>query len=202
VITNIDAFSSANLRTQLTDETGTGTAMFTRTGVYRYQYIDAGAMIPQTTNPATADTFEYVTNNVMSDRLQFDTAAADYAQFKWVIPENWDTSTIKMKFHWTSSATDTDSAIWEISHATTGDNEAIDQAFGNTLTVTDNAQSAADEFYTSDATAAFTLQGTPSAGHMVWFRVSCTTGSTITEAVYLLGVTIQYLETTTETSSW
>ena len=112
------------------------------------------------------------------------------------MPKSWDGSTVTAQFYWTSTATDTDACIWGIQGLTVSDNESIDQAYGTAVEVTDNAQSAAEELYISDATSNITLDGgTPGETDMAFFQVyrDAADGSdTMAEDSRLIGVKLTY----------
>lgn len=210
--TNVAIFlatpSSANLRAALTDETGAGAAMFTRTGVYRTIYVDAAAMVPCTTNPAAAGSNEYTTNDIDVDYYAFDGGATEErVQFKMMMPLEWDLSTVKAKFFWTTAtgSTTADTVEWGIKAGALADSDAMDTALGTAVTVSDavTADNGAD-IQISAATAAMTVAGSPAAGEMVIFEIYRNTDGTddCAEDAWLLGVAIQYGESATEPSSW
>lgn len=199
--------SSANLRAALTDETGAGAAMFTRTGVYRTIYVDAAAMVPRTTDGAEAATEEYATNDIMSDHYLFDGATTNEGvQFKMMMPDEWDGSTIKVKVFWdaASGASASDGVVWSISAGAISNDDAIDAVLGTAQTVTDTVIAVGD-LHVSAATSALTVGGTPALGDLIWFeveRLQDNGSDTMAEDAKLLGIAIQYAESATEPSSW
>ena len=79
--------------------------------------------------------------------------------------------TITAQFIWACTGGGAAETVdWAIQGRSYGDNEAIDQAWGAAVVVTDTWQ-ADDTVHLSDATAAVTLAGTPAAGELVQFRV-------------------------------
>jgi hypothetical protein len=163
---------------------------------YNSIYIDAGAMVPCTTNGAEASTEEYGTNDIDMDVLAFDAGATEErAQFKLVMPENWDRSTIKAKFYWgnATGASAADTIEWGIKAGALSDDDAIDAALGTPQVITDTVIADGDLHITS-ATPSLTIGGTPALGDLVEFEVYRNTDGTddMVEDAWLLGVLIQY----------
>lgn len=202
VATFLGTPSSANLRAALTDETGAGAAMFTRTGVYRQLWIGAGAMIPRTTNGAAADTNEYATNDVMADRLLFDTTTEEGVGFWCNFTDQWGAGTVKVKFYWTADS-GSGGVAWGIAGQAYADDAAIDQALGTQVVTTDTLTATGDLCVTA-ASSAVTIADA-AAGLPVYFEVTreVANGSdTLAADAALLGVMIQYQESATEQSAW
>lgn len=194
--------SSSNLRAALTDETGAGAAMFTRTGVYRQLWIGAGAMIPRTTNGAAADTNEYATNDVMADRLLFDTTTEEGVGFWCNFTDQWGAGTVKVKFYWTADS-GSGGVAWGIAGQAYADDAAIDQALGTQVVTTDTLTATGDLCVTA-ASSAVTIADA-AAGLPVYFEVTreVANGSdTLAADAALIGVMIQYQESATEQSAW
>jgi hypothetical protein len=192
--------TSANLRTLLSDETGTGTAMFTRTGVRRTLYINAGAMIPRTTNGAATGTTQSTTNNIMMDTFDFDSTTEEGVGFWWTPPSTWDAGTITFKAHWTASA-GTGTAKWDFAARGYADDDAIDQALGTEQGSTDTLLATGD-MHISPTTSALTVGGTPAANRPVYIQVARDVATdTLNADAKLIGVTIEYTESATEPSA-
>lgn len=170
-------------------------------GVYRNIYIDAAAMVPRTTNGAEALTKEFATNDIMIDYLAFDSTTEEGVQFKMMLPDEWDLSTIKLKFYWDAAATASGTVIWGVRAGAYSDSDAIDAALGTQITVTDTLLTVGD-VHISPATAAVTVGGTPALGDLIVFQIVATTGGTIAVDQFLMGVSIQYKELTTPPTIW
>lgn len=172
-------------------------------GVYRYLYADAAAFVARTTNGAAKTSEEKATNDIMVDSYAFDQTTEEGIQFKFVLPDEWDAGTIKVKFYWTSD-TGTGNVVWGIRSGSYTDSDALDTALGTTVTVTDSAITA-DDVHVTSATGGMTVGGSPAAGHMIVFevlRIAGDASDTLADDAKLLGVALQYNETTTETSAW
>ncbi|MFA5340419.1 MAG: hypothetical protein WC332_01455 [Clostridia bacterium] len=174
----------------------TGTAEVIDTH-YDTIFIPASAMTSTATNGAVISTEEYATNDINMDYLLFDGTTEQYAEFQIPMPENWDRSTIKAKFFWTSNtgSTTNDTVEWEISCGALSDSDAIDAALGTAQVISDAllADNGTD-LQVSGATPAITIGGTPALGDLVHFKVSRNVGGTddMTENARLFGVWIQY----------
>lgn len=193
--------SSANLRSAVTDEVGTGSLMFTRTGVLRTLYVNAGAMIPRTTNGAATATVELATNDIMFDSLDFDQTTEEGVGFWVTFPHDWGAGTVTAKFHWTA-ASGTGTVKWDIAARGYTDDDALDQALGTEQTASADTLIATNDMHVSGTTPAITVGGSVAAGRPVYFQVTRDVGGDdLTGDARLLGVTLQYTESTTEASA-
>ena len=171
---------------------------------YNIIYVDAAAMVGCTTNGAASGTNEYVTNDIEWDYFAFDGGATEErAQFKLVMPEDWDRSTVLAKFIWStatgSSAADT--VEWGIKGQATSDDDAIDAAFGDAGEVISDTvivENGTDLQITAQ-TPAITVGGTPALGDLITFEVYRNTDGTddCAEDAWLFGIEIQYKKTNT-----
>ena len=194
--------TEANIDLDNCDNT-TSLFITTRTGVYRTQDMDAGAMVPRTTNGATTATTESTTNKVMNDVFDFDASTDEFVQVKWAMPDVWDLGTVKVKLYWTS-ASGSGNVIWGVQAVALGNDDAIDTAFGTAQTVTDTLITA-DDVHVTSATASITVSGTPALGDIVYFQIyrdADAGGDTLAVDARLLKVVIQYKESATEPSAW
>lgn len=185
-----DADDSDNLKQ---DDAQSIANLFSGTVVYKTQYVDAGAMKPATTNGAELADVETTTNARNFYAFDFDAATDESVEFKMTLPEAWDGTNIKVKFHWTDGATaGSGDVVWAIAALPVGDNDAIDTATLAASTVTDTFIATGD-MHTTSATSDLTMTG-HADGDMVFFRVyrDADNGSdTYTEDARLLGLTIQ-----------
>jgi hypothetical protein len=179
----------------------------TKTGVYRTIWVDAGAMVARETDGAEAATEEYATNDIMSDHFLFDGATTNEGvQFRVAMPDEWDRSTIKAKFFWDAAtgASASDGVVWQIAAGALSNDDAIDAALGTPVHV-DDAVTAVGDLHVTAATGAVTVGGSPALGDMVIFeveRLQDDGNDDMAEDAKLLGVQIQYQESSTEPSAW
>lgn len=164
-------------------------------------YIDAGAMVPCTTNGALQSTHEYPTNDIDIDHYAFDDGATEErVQFKLVMPESWDRGTVKAKFCWSSPTGSTagDTIEWGIKAGALSDSDAIDAALGTAQVISDVllANNGAD-IQISGATPAITVGGTPARNDIIIFEVYRNTDGVdnMVEDGWLMGVLIQFKKT-------
>lgn len=171
-----------------------------RTGVRRTMYVNAGAMIPRTTNGAQRNTVELITNDIMYDSMDFDGGATEEGVGFWVqMPPTWNGGNVTAKVHWTASGgVPTETVVWKISGRTFGDNDVLDQSLGIFQTVSDSYQTA-NAMHVSPTTAPITFSGDNSAGDPVYFQVSRDVANdNLSADAKLLGVVIEYTESSTE----
>jgi hypothetical protein len=152
-------------------------------------------MTARTSNGAASGTVETTTNKVMIRTLDFDAAAAEYAQFQIQMPKGWNESTVTALFVWSHAATATNfGVVWGVQGVALSDDDAIDVAFGTAQTVTDTGGTTND-LYRSNETAAVTTAGTPAENDVVVFQVyrDATNGSdTLAIDARLHGVALFY----------
>lgn len=203
VSSDMHAFlQTANDSAARTELGALGTA-YEPVGVYRTVPVPAGAMIPRTTNGAEAATQENATNDIMEDVMLFDAGATVEGVGFWVnFTDQWDAGTVKVKFSWTA-ASGSGGVTWGIAGQSYADSAAIDQALGTRVDVDDTLITAVD-LHTTAASAAVTIADA-AAGDWVYFEITRQTGDandTLAVDAELLGVTIQYLESSTEQAAW
>lgn len=172
-----------------------------RTGVVRNQWIPAGAMQARTTSGATSASTETSTNKVNYDYFDFTNASITYVQFGWAMPDEWNRGTIKVKFYWLP-ATGSGNIQWGIQAQALSDGDAMDSAWGTAQVILDTVGSTGNVHCTS-ATPALTVGGSPALGDVIQFQIyRDTTNNTLAATARLLGVAIQYTESSTEPSAW
>jgi hypothetical protein len=171
---------------------------------YRTIYVDAGSMVPTVTNGAGAGTEELATNDVMVDYWAFDTSTDEKVQFKLVMPEQWDLGTVKAKFYWKTSNTDTGTVAWFIHAVALADDDGMDTAFGTAVTATADAGSGADnDLHITAASADMTVIGGPLEGEMIMFQIyRDVSADTYNADAHLVGVNIQYREANEVSAAW
>lgn len=175
---------------------------------YNILSIDAAAMVGCTTNPPEFKKVEYGTNDIDTEVWAFDGGATEErVQFKTVMPENWDRGTLKAKFIWTgatgSSANDT--VEWAVKARAFGDSDAIDTALGTPQVITDTLiEDDGTDFQITDATPAFTVDGTPALHDLIVFEFYRNTDGIddMAEDAYLSHVIIQYKMATDAVAAW
>ena len=172
------------------------------TAVYRTIWLPAAAWIPRTTNGMGVDSAETSTNRVNTDVLLANATTDTFAQIAVKIP-NWNAGTIKAKVSWTAT-TGSGDCVFTVSGVAISNDDPLDAAQGTAQSVTD-ALTATNDVMETDATAAITIGGTPAADDLIILQLSrdADNGSdTFSADARILGVWIQYLETSTEPTSW
>jgi hypothetical protein len=133
--------------------------------------VMASQMWPTTTAgcAALAKT-EYGTNDIDLQTLDFDQTTVEYAQFMVWMPDNWDAGTVTFKALWTAAAgTAAQTVEWNLQGRSYANDDAIDQAWGTAVEVSDALIATGDVHISAESTAV-TLAGTPAAGEPVQFR--------------------------------
>lgn len=134
--------------------------------------IMAGSMQPSASGGSGVLT-NIATSANMPDvqTLNFHQSTQQHAQFAIPLPKRWNRGTITARFRWSHAATTTNfGCVWGIQAVAVGDNEAINQAYGTAVEVTDTGGTT-NRLYVSGETAAFTVANTPADGDTIFFRV-------------------------------
>jgi len=221
IVMNIDAdndetsqaFSIQNSGSDILAGTDTGNwtaAGWVAGANYRTIYVDAGGMVPAGTNGAQAATEEmHATNFTTMDYLAFDTSTEEYADFKLVMPEQYNNSTIKVKFYWKPADQEASvSVVWGIKAYAATDSDVLTGAsgvWGTEQVIEDESLNVNDDLHISSATPALTIAGSHSEGKLVFFRVFRKVGAAAddyADDAHLLGINIQYQETGTGSAAW
>ena len=178
----------------------------TRTGVYRTIWIPASAMTPRVTNGAAGATEEYAAQDIMMEEFLFDGTTSEGIQFTLNMPDEYNLGTVKMKLYWDAAtgASAGNGVVFGIKAGALSNDDAIDAALGTEVTVSDTVIAVGDLHITA-ATGAITIGGTPALGDMVVFQITrnpADASDTMSQDCKFLGASIQYLEGSTESSSW
>lgn len=184
--------------------TGAGNVMRTRTGVFRNITIPTDGWIINATNAATASTNNYTGTGYFSVPLySFADLQTNRITRIFEMPEAWDASTVKFKFHWSCTNT-TGDVKWWVHAKILPDNGDPATAWGTSVSVTDTAQTASRPLF-SGATGAMTFGGTPAAGGLAIvevYRDAGDSGDTLAGSAELWSINLGYTETATEPTAW
>ena len=213
--TNVATFlatpSSANLRGALTDETGTGGAVFatspTITGATvngitdlsatptRTLILTAAGATPTTTIGANVPiVVEAGTNDIDYYVVDFDASTEERCFWNVVLPDNYGGGTVTAVFYWTNAAGQSgEDVVWGIKARAYANDNPLDAAYGTEVTVADD-WIAQNDVHVSAATAAITIGGSPAGGQYFVFNVGRKVASDdLTGDARLLSVKIEYL---------
>lgn len=186
--------------------TGSGNFMRTRTGVYREIWIDAGAMIGSTTNGAATGTYAAVpgATDITQDVYDFDDTTSESTQFRISMPDAWDRGTVKFKFFFTQASATSGTNVMSIAGAAVSGGDSFALSLGTAVTIT-NAVPASTNTLSIATTGALTVGGTPALNDLLIFniaRLPSDAYDTASGDLRLHGVKMQYVESTTEPSTW
>jgi len=175
-----------------------------RVGVYRTVWIDAGAMVSSSTNGmATGSYTPSGSDNMTADAYDADDTTSESVQFKWAMPDEWDRGTVKVKFYMVSTNS-SGAAVFNLAGGAASHDDAFGAILGTAQQST-NTVTAANDLSVSAATAAITMAGTPALGDLLILKLSRLPGDdgdTLGGDARLLGLQLQYTESTTEPSAW
>lgn len=156
-------------------------------------WIPANAMTPRVTNGAAVGATELATNRIQLATLDFDAATIEYAQFAVAMPKSWNESTVSFIPHWSHAATTVNfGVVWGLRAMARSDGEALDNAMGTGVTVTDTGGTTSS-LYIAPESGAVTIGSTPAAQDLVIFEVyrDATNGSdTMAVDARLTGITL------------
>ena len=142
------------------------------TDPYKTISLDARAWQPTTTSGcADVAKVEAGTNDIDYDVLDFDASSDENAFCNFQMPYNYDGGVIKFRYVWTTASGDTDqTVVFELSGRSYADDDAIDQAVGTAVEVSDTWIADGD-VHISGISGDVTLAGTPAAGEFVHFEI-------------------------------
>jgi hypothetical protein len=163
--------------------------------------VTAGAISPSATGGCAAlAKVASAANQPDIITLDFDPTTQEFAQFSIAMPKSWDEGAITYKAHWSHPATTTNFGVgWSLQALAVSDNEAIAQAYGTAVVVTDTGGTT-NNIYATPESAAVTVAGTPAAEDLVFFRVArvpADAGDTMAVDARLHSLTL-YINTTAE----
>lgn len=156
-------------------------------------WIPASAWTPRTTNGPSVGTAELSTNKRMVKSLDFDASTQEYAQFSVWLPKSWDLSTFAYRVLWTT-ATGSGGVAWSLAARADGDDDALDQAMGTAVVVTDT-RIADNDLHMTGESGTLTAAGTAQEMDLVTFEVSrpvADAGDTKTGDAKFLGLHLYY----------
>ena len=111
------------------------------------------------------------------------------------MPDNWNAGTITFKAVWTAAAgTPAQAAEWNLQGRSYANDDAIDQAWGSSVEVSDALIATSDIHYSSESSAV-TLAGTPAIGELVQLRAwRDATNDTLAADAKLIGIKVYYIK--------
>lgn len=184
---------------------GSASATAKRTGVIRELWIDAGAMVPCSTNGATPSSYKAPgTDNSTLDVIDFNDTTGQACMFKLSMPQAWNAGTVKAKLCYTQASATSGTNVLSIAAGSYGSGEVLGSILGTAVTVT-NVVAATTNTLTCALTGAITVGGSPGVDDDLVFKVSRLPGDAYDTAsgnLRLHGIKLQYTETTTEPTSW
>lgn len=156
--------------------------------------LSASGGFPSTTNGA-ADPVktEFGGNGINMYFSAFDQSADEYMEWTVWMPDTWDGKNVSFSVCWTA-ASGTGDVIWGLQGRAYANDDAIDQAWGSGVTVTDTFIAANDVHFTEKSTDV-TLAGTPASGQLVQFRLyrdADVAGDTLNADALLISAKIYY----------
>jgi hypothetical protein len=159
-------------------------------------WIPAAAMYPSSTNGCSAlKQVEIAANQPELKVLDFADGADSYAQFSIAMPSYWNESTVTFRSFWTVTGTNTGT----VQFALEGLAKTSDDAIGGTAFSAPGEHTAlahsgtSNDIMVSAESEAITIQGSPAANDLVYFRVTRdVSGDTQTGDVRLIGIKLFY----------
>lgn len=133
-----------------------------------YGHVDAGMMVPATTNGAALETRE-TAGGINYDRLLFDATTAESVWFKVLLPPHWNGGMFRATVCWEADS-GSGGVAFGIAARCCGDGSTIDSTLGTEVVVTDTLQ-AAGKIHTTPVFYNITPSGEPDRLTEVFFRL-------------------------------
>lgn len=159
--------------------------------------IGAKALTPTTTAPCGDSTkLEAGTNDVDYDYLPFDDTTEEHAYINITdMPIGWDGGPFQFRVKWTSAAgAGGETVAWGLKGRAYADGDAIDQAMGTEVVVTDDWQADAD-VHATDWSSDVTMAGSPAGAQFLHLVISRKPGNAAddhTGDARLLGISLRF----------
>lgn len=157
-------------------------------------FIPASAMWARTTTGAGGLTkVESATSLTNYHVWEFDTTTAEFVQFSWIPPRNYNNSTVKATFWWTNAGgATTETVVWGIAGVALRNDDPFTTAFGTKVDTSDT-WIAQNDIHISDQSGAITIAGTLQDSNFVQFQISRVVASdNMAGDARLIGVVIEY----------
>ena len=177
---NIDSTNAVDLSNGINSSNsgaviGAGSINIQQTTLTQYAeiFIPAEAMNKTTTAGCSGLTkIEAGTYDIDYWVLDFDDTAEESCFFTVKMPDNWDGKAVTFQLVWTNAAGSAgETMVWGIKGRAYADGDAIDQAYGTEVTVTDICL-AQNDIHLTDNSTDVTLGGLPKAGQWCQFKIS------------------------------
>lgn len=135
---------------------------------YRTITLPASSWFPTTTSGcASATQVEAATNDIDYYALDFDASSDENAFCNFAMPDSWDAGAIQFRYFWTNAGGGAaETVVFELSGRSFANDDAIDQAVGTPIEVSDTWIAQGD-VHISSWSSDVTLAGTPAAGEFV-----------------------------------
>jgi len=145
----------------------------------QHEFVHARYMEPRFTNGPSLGFLETANNFVQAATIDFDPTTTEYAQFSWIMPDNWNEGTLTAKFGWSHGNTATNFGVsWGIRAVALADGDDLDSAFGANAVVSDLGSASYDKYLLTAESPSFTVAGSPTAGELVTFEIFRQTANT------------------------
>lgn len=157
-------------------------------------WLPAGSALPRATSGAAeASPAETSTNKVNYAYLDFDPDSAEYCQWQFQMPHDYDGGTVTAQIFW-GAGSGSGNVVWATQLLMIENLDLLDTAFGTAVSVTD-ALSATTKIHITDETAAITPGGTAAADNwcvVQLYRNAAATADTLTADARMIGVALYY----------
>lgn len=159
--------------------------------------LNPGFLKPTTTGGCSdPEKVEAATNDVDYDVLNFDTSSDERAYANIHMPDNWDAGVIQFRYIWTAaSGTPAQTVTFELKGRAYSDDDAIDQAGGTAVEVSDTLIATGD-VHISAWSGDVTLAGTPAAGDLIHLELMRNVSEdNLSADARLIGLQIRFKQT-------
>lgn len=132
--------------------------------------IDGAALRPDLTDGCDYELDQTLTaGRALLSGVGFSGTADQFAQFKIALPKAWNAGTLTFRVRYGGTAAGSGDVMFSLAASASSDGEAIDQAFGTAITVTDTFLGTSKTHATA-LSAAMTIGNTPIKQDQIYFR--------------------------------
>lgn len=165
--------------------------------VYSNIYVDAAAMYPGSASTATAATYQPTYGDGIYDVFDFDSVVSESVQFKFVMPQTWDRSTVNAKIYWTTTSPSASSVVWGLSAGGIADSSSLGRVVLGVVTSGSDISQGSGYLNIGPTLTGLVVTASAESKMVLWRvnRVPIDIRDTLAADARLLGVWIQYSTT-------
>ena len=152
--------------------------------------IPASSFSAFTTNGASPIKKTYGSNE--HSLFAFSPSVEESVFISFRLPQDYNGGVFRWSVDWDADTTATGTVVWGLSGAAIADDGVLSVSLGTERTLTDTVLAVGDRHRSDNDTTGITLAGSPAAGDLGYFKLSCKTSGTVAVDAFLIALILQY----------